>query len=144
MCPGRAHDRENLGLGGRRVLASRHWSGKTLKEHAADRAAVVRETLTAAGIDAPDADRLAADTVTDDGQPASPGKHSTPPTSTTTPTPPPSSPASANATNGESNTAPLNGSATDHTWAVDNRSATPTPPLRPDRKASKCKAPTHG
>ena len=69
MCPGRAHDRENLGLGGRRVLASRHWSGKTLTQHAADRATVVRQTLAAAGIDAPEADRCAADVLDDDGQP---------------------------------------------------------------------------
>ncbi len=69
MCPGRAHDRENLGLGGRRVLASRHWSGKTLAEHAADRASVVRQTLLAAGIEAPEADRCAADVLDEDGQP---------------------------------------------------------------------------
>jgi hypothetical protein len=60
-CHGKAHDRANVGLGGRRVLVSRLWSGKTLSEHAADRAAVVREALEAAGIHAPDADRLAAD-----------------------------------------------------------------------------------
>ncbi len=41
-CPSKAHDRENLGLGGRRVLVSRKWSGKTLTEHRADRAEVVR------------------------------------------------------------------------------------------------------
>ena len=29
-CRSKAHDRENLGLGGRRVLVSRQWSGKTL------------------------------------------------------------------------------------------------------------------
>ncbi|MGF1648359.1 MAG: replication initiator [Kineosporiaceae bacterium] len=70
MCPGRAHDRENTGLGGRRVLVSRHWSGKTLTEHAADRATVVRETLAAAGIQGgPDIDRLAADQTSDDGTP---------------------------------------------------------------------------
>jgi hypothetical protein len=60
-CGGRAHDRENAGLGGRRVLVSRLWSGKTLTEHAADRAAVVRAALEAAGITPPDARRLAAD-----------------------------------------------------------------------------------
>jgi hypothetical protein len=27
-CRSKAHDRENLGLGGRRVLVSRQWSGK--------------------------------------------------------------------------------------------------------------------
>ena len=29
-CPSKAHDRDNLGLGGRRVLVSRQWTGKTL------------------------------------------------------------------------------------------------------------------
>ncbi|MDQ2755772.1 MAG: hypothetical protein M3Y71_04305, partial [Actinomycetota bacterium] len=55
LAPGRcqspAHDRENLGLGGRRVLVSRQWSGKTLTEHRADRRAVVAHVLAAAGID---------------------------------------------------------------------------------------------
>jgi hypothetical protein len=69
QCPGPAHDRENLGLGGRRVLVSRKWSGKTLTEHRADRAEVVRQTLAAAGIDAPDAHRCAADVLADDGLP---------------------------------------------------------------------------
>jgi hypothetical protein len=50
-CKGRAHDRENLGLGGRRVLVSRQWSGKTLTEHRADRAEVVRAALEEAGVD---------------------------------------------------------------------------------------------
>jgi hypothetical protein len=68
MCPGPAHDRDNAGLGGRRVLVSRHRSGKTLSEHAADRAAVVRETLAAAGVDAPDAGRMAADVLDDHGE----------------------------------------------------------------------------
>jgi hypothetical protein len=66
-CPGAAHDRENAGLGGRRVLVSRHWSGKTLTQHAADRAAVVREALAAAGITAPDTERMAADVLDDHG-----------------------------------------------------------------------------
>ncbi len=30
-CPSKAHDREHLGVGGRRVLVSRGWSGKTLR-----------------------------------------------------------------------------------------------------------------
>jgi hypothetical protein len=68
-CPGAAHDRENAGLGGRRVLVSRHWSGKTLAEHAGDRAAVVRQVLAAAGIDAPHTDRMATDVLDDDGEP---------------------------------------------------------------------------
>jgi hypothetical protein len=69
MCGSRAHDRENLGLGGRRVQVSRAWSGKTLTEHKADRATVVRQVLEAAGITPPDADRMAADTLAADGLP---------------------------------------------------------------------------
>lgn len=69
MCGSKAHDRENLGLGGRRVQVSRAWSGKTLSEHRADRATVVREVLKEAGIDAPDADRMAADVLAADGLP---------------------------------------------------------------------------
>ena len=68
-CSSKAHDRENLGLGGRRVLVSRQWSGKTLTEHRADRAAVVREALAEAGIVAPEIERLAADVLSADGQP---------------------------------------------------------------------------
>jgi len=58
-CAGKAHDRANLGLGGRRVLVSRKWSGKTLAGHKADRAAVVRAALEEAGIDPDDHDELA-------------------------------------------------------------------------------------
>jgi hypothetical protein len=57
-CTGKAHDRANLGLGGRRVLVSRKWSGKTLAGHKADRAAVVRAALEEAGIDPDDHDEL--------------------------------------------------------------------------------------
>lgn len=35
-CASKAHDREHLGVGGRRVLVS-DWSGKTLRQHKADR-----------------------------------------------------------------------------------------------------------
>jgi hypothetical protein len=69
LCPSKAHLRENLGLGGRRVQVSRAWSGKTLSQHRADRATVVREVLKEAGIEAPDADRMAADTLATDGLP---------------------------------------------------------------------------
>jgi hypothetical protein len=58
-CKHKAHDRANLGLGGRRVLVSRKWSGKTLTAHRADRAAVVRAALEEAGIDPDDHDELA-------------------------------------------------------------------------------------
>ena len=68
-CPSKAHDREHLGLGGRRVLVSRQWSGKTLTEHKADRAAVVRQVLEAAGAEAPEADRLSVEVLHEDGQP---------------------------------------------------------------------------
>jgi 8-oxo-dGTP pyrophosphatase MutT (NUDIX family) len=57
-CKHKAHDRSNLGLGGRRVLVSRKWSGKTLAGHKADRAAVVRAALEEAGIDPDDHDEV--------------------------------------------------------------------------------------
>ncbi|UPK75689.1 replication initiation protein [Nocardioidaceae bacterium SCSIO 66511] len=68
-CGKKAHELNNLGHGGRRVLVSRQWSGKRLDEHKADRAAVVREVLDEAGIEMPDTDRYAADAVNDDGDP---------------------------------------------------------------------------
>jgi hypothetical protein len=69
MCVNKAHDRENLGIGGRRVQVSRSWSGKTLSEHKADRATVVREVLAAAGVEAPATGRLSADVLAGDGLP---------------------------------------------------------------------------
>jgi hypothetical protein len=63
-CTHKTHDRANLGLGGRRVLVSRKWTGKTLAGHKADRAAVVRAVLEQAGIDPDDHDELAV-TATD-------------------------------------------------------------------------------
>ena len=59
-CKHKAHDRDHLGLGGRRVLVSRHWTGKTLTDHRADRAAVVRAALEEAGIDPDDHHDLSA------------------------------------------------------------------------------------
>ncbi|MFD8319616.1 replication initiator [Kitasatospora purpeofusca] len=41
----RAHEREHLGCGGRRVLASRRWSGKTLTDHRTERRTWVLEVL---------------------------------------------------------------------------------------------------
>ena len=38
-CKGKAHRREHLGYGGRRILVSRKWSGKTLADHRGDRKA---------------------------------------------------------------------------------------------------------
>lgn len=69
QCSSKAHERENSGLGGRRVLVSRHWTGKTLDQHRADRSAVVRAVLEEAGIEAPEARRLAADVLGVDGLP---------------------------------------------------------------------------
>jgi hypothetical protein len=59
-CSAKAHDRWHLGIGGRRVLVSRQWTGKTLTEHRADRAEVVRQVLQAAGIEPPDRMRISA------------------------------------------------------------------------------------
>lgn len=68
-CPSKAHDAEHLGLGGRRVLVSRKWTGKTLDVHRADRAAVVRQVLEEAGIQIEATDRCAAAVLAPDGEP---------------------------------------------------------------------------
>ena len=69
-CDSKAHDREHLGLGGRRVLVSRQWTGKTLTDHRADRAEVIRQTLAAAGVEMDDQTALSvAQTTSDDEQP---------------------------------------------------------------------------
>ncbi|TDD65539.1 replication initiation protein [Jiangella aurantiaca] len=67
-CTSKAHDRDHLGLGGRRVLVSRKWTGKTLTEHRADRAAVVRAVLAEAGIEMDDHDQLSATATAPDGK----------------------------------------------------------------------------
>lgn len=69
QCPFKAHDWENLGCGGRRVLVSRKWTGKTLKDHKADRVEVVRQVLAAAGVEVPQTARMAADVRRSDGLP---------------------------------------------------------------------------
>lgn len=66
QCSAKAHQPEQVGCGGRRVLVSRLWTGKTLKHHKADRAAVVREVLEA-GVDAPELERLSVAVKRDDG-----------------------------------------------------------------------------
>jgi hypothetical protein len=53
-CKGKAHRPGHCGYGGRRVLVSRKWSGKTLADHRADRKAWLVETL---GLEVPDAAR---------------------------------------------------------------------------------------
>jgi hypothetical protein len=66
-CPRRAHRPDRLGCGGRRVLVSRYWTGKTLTEHAADRREHVRAVLGALGLDMPDG--YSATELRDDGKP---------------------------------------------------------------------------
>jgi hypothetical protein len=44
-CKGKVHQRETLGIGGRRILISRDWSGKTLADHKADAREWVRALL---------------------------------------------------------------------------------------------------
>jgi hypothetical protein len=68
-CRSKAHDREHLGLGGRRVLVSRRWTGKTLDQHRADRAAIVRAVLAEAGIEPDDHNTYSATVLRPDGQP---------------------------------------------------------------------------
>ena len=71
-CDHKAHRRENAGVGGRRVLKSKYWTGKTLDEHKADRRDIVRQVLEDAGVDRDDiaeADRCSATATTADGQP---------------------------------------------------------------------------
>ncbi|GAB3404714.1 replication initiator [Flindersiella endophytica] len=72
MTPGhrgsKAHDREHLGCGGRRVLVSRRWTGKTLTAHKADRIGAVHAVLEAAGIDMEDSGRCSATVLRPDGK----------------------------------------------------------------------------
>jgi hypothetical protein len=53
-CKGKAHRREHLGYGGRRVLVSRKWSGKTVADHKADRKNWVLARLAEVGVSAID------------------------------------------------------------------------------------------
>ncbi|WP_435823469.1 replication initiator [Micromonospora echinofusca] len=46
-CKGKVHQRDTLGIGGRRILISRDWSGKTLADHKHDARAWVRALLGA-------------------------------------------------------------------------------------------------
>jgi hypothetical protein len=46
-CKGKVHQRATLGIGGRRILISRDWSGKTLADHKYDARAWVRSLLGA-------------------------------------------------------------------------------------------------
>jgi hypothetical protein len=44
-CKAKVHQPATLGIGGRRILVSRNWSGKTLADHRYDQLAWVRQTL---------------------------------------------------------------------------------------------------
>jgi hypothetical protein len=67
QCRKRAHENERLGCGGRRVLVSKYWTGKTLTQHAADRLGAVRAVLEAADIELPAG--CSATELTEDGKP---------------------------------------------------------------------------
>jgi hypothetical protein len=58
FCKGKAHRGETLGFGGRRVLVSRKWSGKTLADHMHDQRQWVLATLGLSATD-PEAVRYA-------------------------------------------------------------------------------------
>jgi hypothetical protein len=45
FCRNKVHQAETLGIGGRRVLVSRQWTGKTLSDHRWDQKAWVRNRL---------------------------------------------------------------------------------------------------
>jgi hypothetical protein len=60
FCRGKVHQPDTLGLGGRRVLVSRQWSGKTLADYRHDQQLWVRHHLAVArGVDDDDPDTLA-------------------------------------------------------------------------------------
>jgi hypothetical protein len=59
-CKSKAHDSDHFGYAGRRVLASRKWSGKTLDDHRADRKDWLLKTL---GVPATDPARYAWEVV---------------------------------------------------------------------------------
>jgi hypothetical protein len=61
-CKAKAHKREHLGYGGRRVLVSRKWSGKTLADHRHERRAFVLALL---GVDPTTEQATAGDKTSD-------------------------------------------------------------------------------
>jgi hypothetical protein len=67
QCHKRAHKPDRLGCGGRRVLVSDYWTGKTLTDHAADRRSAVQTVLEAQGIEMPAG--CSATELTPDGKP---------------------------------------------------------------------------
>ncbi|GIF68759.1 hypothetical protein Ais01nite_67940 [Asanoa ishikariensis] len=65
-CKGKVHQRSTLGIGGRRILISRDWSGKTLADHRADAHAWVKALL---GISADSATADPVDAASDERAP---------------------------------------------------------------------------
>ena len=61
-CKGKVHQKTTLGIGGRRMLVSRDWSGKTLADHRADAHAWVKALLgiSTSADDAPPVDHQPA------------------------------------------------------------------------------------
>jgi replication initiator protein RepSA len=74
FCAGKAHRRETLGFGGRRVLVSRKWSGKSLADHKHDQREWVLATLGISATD-PEATRYAWEPVKPDDPDVSPLSH---------------------------------------------------------------------
>ncbi len=79
QCPGRCkarvHQRATLGLGGRRVLVSRQWSGKTLADHKYDTRAWVRALLGITDDDEGDGSRFAWEMARNDDPDVPPLQH---------------------------------------------------------------------
>jgi hypothetical protein len=74
LCKSKVHRRETLGFGGRRVLVSRKWSGKTVADHKREQRQWVLDLL---GISATDdrADRLVWEQVKPDDPDVAPKSH---------------------------------------------------------------------
>jgi hypothetical protein len=69
------HQRATLGLGGRRVLVSRQWSGKTLADHKYDTRAWVRALLGITDGDEGDGSRFAWEMARNDDPDVPPLQH---------------------------------------------------------------------
>jgi hypothetical protein len=59
-CKAKVHQLDTLGIGGRRVLVSRQWSGKTLADHTYDQTLWVRHLLAVARSSTDDLDEETA------------------------------------------------------------------------------------
>ncbi|MEV0466222.1 replication initiator [Nocardia tengchongensis] len=63
-CRNKAHSRDSLGVAGNRQFVSKLWTGKTLKDHAAERRDFVKQFLEGAGMTPDEADGWDPDQVT--------------------------------------------------------------------------------